>query len=239
MTTSKFLAPIAVVLCCALPLFADSSDELSWGAKLDDTVRVVSDNQRVLAQLQLDRVTMSGEGFHDDGAVIAVYEPVSEQFWWMYQRWTAPVELSDIKAYFLKEFCIGFDGTTAVGFAAAGPLLQLRAIPDKFPSLEAGLANVRAQFGYLARPMSRGTRLFKDLNLSSVLGEYFKPQGPTEIGGPAGHGLIIKSVKKVKDGWEVELGLELVAGIQRSETRVIRIDESLSNATLVSRDQQR
>ena len=78
-----------------------------------------------LAQLQLDRVAMSGDGFHDDGAVIAVYEPVSGQVWWMYQRWTTPVELSDIKAYFLKEFYLGFDSTTAVGFAAAGPLLQV------------------------------------------------------------------------------------------------------------------
>jgi len=61
--------------------------------------------------------------------------------------------------------------------------------------------------------------------------DYFTAKGTESWEDRRVHGLILKNVRRTKGGWDLRVGLELVQGIVREETRAIKIDDSLSTAT--------
>ena len=222
----------------ALPLMASTVDEATLGDRLEGSVRIAVENRESTARLLLNQVHLSGAGFDETGILIVIFRPTSKQFWWMYQRWNGPIILDSVKAYFLNEYHVASDGDALVVFAASGRTLSVGASSDKFPSLEAGIEHARTELASMATSIHRGKRLFTDLNLSLVLPEYFNAKGMDEVGAAAGHGLIVRTVKKTKDGWDVEVGLELAQGIVRNETRMVRIDNSLSKVTALPGGQE-
>jgi hypothetical protein len=231
MLRSKVFQCVLSLFSLVLPLIACATDNLTLGSRAESSVPIAINNRDVRARLIFIKVHVSGSNFEENGVITAIYETASKQFWWMYQRWDEPIVLDSVKTNFLSEFRMVSDGDALIAFAATGRYISLRASSEKFASLEAGIDQARTQMANIASSLHRGKRLFTDLNLSLVLTGFFYTKGTEELGGAAGHGLILRSIKKTENGWDVEVGFEHTKGIVRNETRMIRIDNALSTAT--------
>src|SRR6266481_499291 len=220
-------AKVLLLLALAIPQSANREGEVAFGNKVGGTVQISSQSESISAELVLKQVELPMLGvFSGHGAVFVVREPMSGLFWLTSQHTSGPSDLNSEKARFLEDHRLGTDGQKIVGFAAEGRSLWVRASSGKSKSMEAIFDEIGHELKSEAPQIKSGAKSWaKQFNLSQVLGlEYFSPKSAKELGGPAGHGLKLKSVVKDKDGWELEVAND------RGDVRLVMMDDSLTTA---------
>lgn len=157
---------------------------------------------KAILSVSTAHAVLSG-GRSSDGSIIALFDPGSRFFWWMYEKSVQSTDSNVITNHFLSSYAAAISPEGIVCFTASGRNLWVRSLSERYPTVEAGLAHVRAILpSELANTESGATRWFQPIHIAALVGQQFF--WPKNIGDPPVQ-LTIPSVNRSGEGWRIDI----------------------------------